>query len=190
MNYKEIWEKINEQNDILHSLYISYWDKFSDYTTWQFWLIVISLIFPLIILFIAIDRRRLFEILFFGYTVHLLWAYIDLTLSRGNFLTHTYFLFPLVPNALNITGSFLPVGYILVYQYATNHQKNFYILTILLSALNAFVFANIEEAIGLVTFHRGVNAFHLFLLDLVIVFVSFWFTKLLLKFRINKSEEM
>ncbi|WP_400243595.1 hypothetical protein AB3U99_20540 [Niallia sp. JL1B1071] len=190
MNYKEFWEKINEQNDIVHSLYISYWDKFSDYTTWQFWLIVISLIFPLIILFIAIDRRRLFEILFFGYTVHLLWAYIDLTLSRGNFLTHTYFLFPIVPNALNITGSFLPVGYILVYQYATNHQKNFYILTILLSALNAFVLANIEKAIGVVTFHRGVNAFHLFLLDLVIVFVAFWFTKLLLKFRINKNEEV
>ncbi|MEK5382203.1 hypothetical protein [Niallia sp. FSL W8-0635] len=191
MDYKEFWDKISEQNGIMHSLYTSYWDKFSDFTTWQFWVILVSLILPLIILFFTVDRKRLFEILFFGYTVHLLWAYIDLALSRGGFLTHTHFLTPMLPNALNITGSFLPVGFMLVYQYATNKKKNFYILTILLSAVYTFICANIEKAIGLVTFHRGVTAFHLFLLDLVIVFVSFWFTRLLLKFRIiNKDEEV
>ncbi len=190
LDYNEFWDKIYEQNGILHALYSSYWDKYSNFTTWQFWLILLSLILPLIILFFAVDRRRLFEILFFGYTVHLLWAYIDLALSRGDFLTHTHFLSPMLPNAFNITGSFLPVGFMLVYQYATNHKKNFYILTLLLSAVYTFIFANIEKAIGLVVFHRGVNAFHLFLLDLVIVYIAYWFTRLLLKFRIQKDEEM
>ncbi|WP_312092957.1 hypothetical protein [Niallia sp.] len=189
MDYKEYWGKVYEQNGLLHSLYTSYWDKYSDFATWQFWLILVSLFLPLIILYFAVDRRRLFEILFFGYTVHLLWAYIDIALSRANFLTHTYFLFPMLPNALNITGSFLPVGFMLVYQYATNHKKNFYILTLLLSAIYTFIFANIEKAIGLVVFHRGVNAFHLFLLDLVIVYVAYWFIRLLLRFRITNREE-
>ena len=120
----------------------------------------------------------------------MLWAYIDLALSRANFLTHTHFLFPALPNALNITGSFLPVGFMLIYQFATNHKRNFYGLTMLLSAIYAFIFANIEKAIGLVTFHRGVSAIHLFLFDLGIVFIAYWFTRLLVKFRIlNKNEE-
>jgi len=189
VNYKEYWDKINEQNGILHSLYSSYWDKYSDFSTWQFWVILLSLLLPLLILYFVVDRKRLFEIFFFGYTVHLFWAYTDIALSRGTYLTHTYFLFPLLPSASNITGSFLPVGFLLVYQYATNHKKNFYILTILLSAANAFIFANIEEAVGLVTFHKGFNSFHLFLLDLVIVFVAYWFTRLMLKFRIHTKEE-
>ncbi|MEZ2716030.1 hypothetical protein [Niallia circulans] len=189
MNYQEYWEKINEINGQLHSLYSSYWDKYSDFTTWQFWIILLSLLVPLIILYFVVDRRRLFEILFFGYTVHLLWAYIDLALSRTNYLTHTYFLTPMLPNALNITGSFLPVGFMLVYQYATNRKKNFYILTVLLSAVYTFICANIEKSMGLVTFHRGIHVIHLFLLDLLIVFVAYWFTRLLLKFRILKKDE-
>jgi hypothetical protein len=189
MNYKEYWDKINEINGQLHSLYSSYWDKYSDFATWQFWIILLSLLVPLIILYFMVDRRRLFEILFFGYTVHLLWAYIDLALSRTNYLTHTYFLTPMLPNALNITGSFLPVGFMLVYQYATNRKKNFYILTVLLSAVYTFICANIEKSMGLVTFHRGIHVIHLFLLDLFIVFVAYWFTRLLLKFRILKKDE-
>jgi hypothetical protein len=189
MNYKEYWDKINEINGQLHSLYSSYWDKYSDFSTWQFWIILLSLLVPLIILYFMVDRRRLFEILFFGYTVHLLWAYIDLALSRTNFLTHTHFLTPVLPNALNITGSFLPVGFMLVYQYATNRKKNFYILTVLLSAVYTFICANIEKSMGLVTFHGGINVIHLFLLDLFIVFVAYWFTRLLLKFRILKKDE-
>ncbi|MEK4909113.1 hypothetical protein HRF69_17085 [Bacillus circulans] len=189
MNYKEYWDKINEINGQLHSLYSSYWDKYSDFATWQFWIILLSLLVPLIILYFMVDRRRLFEILFFGYTVHLLWAYIDLALSRTNFLTHTHFLTPVLPNALNITGSFLPVGFMLVYQYATNRKKNFYILTVLLSAVYTFICANIEKSMGLVTFHGGINVIHLFLLDLFIVFVAYWFTRLLLKFRILKKDE-
>lgn len=189
MNYKEYWDKINEINGQLHSLYSSYWDKYSDFSTWQFWIILLSLLVPLIILYFMVDRRRLFEILFFGYTVHLLWAYIDLALSRTNFLTHTHFLTPVLPNALNITGSFLPVGFMLVYQYATNRKKNFYILTVLLSVVYTFICANIEKSMGLVTFHGGINVIHLFLLDLFIVFVAYWFTRLLLKFRILKKDE-
>ena len=189
MNYKEYWDRINEINGQLHSLYSSYWDKYSDFATWQFWIILLSLLVPLIILYFMVDRRRLFEILFFGYTVHLLWAYIDLALSRTNFLTHTHFLTPVLPNALNITGSFLPVGFMLVYQYATNRKKNFYILTVLLSAVYTFICANIEKSMGLVTFHGGINVIHLFLLDLFIVFVAYWFTRLLLKFRILKKDE-
>lgn len=77
----------------------------------------------------------------------------------------------------------------LVYQYATNRKKNFYILTVLLSAVYTFICANIEKSMGMVTFHRGVNVIHLFLLDLFIVFVAYWFTRLLLKFRILKKDE-
>ncbi|MDQ0897488.1 hypothetical protein [Paenibacillus sp. V4I7] len=183
MDFKQYWNQIHEKQEEVNSLISSYWSSFSNMWHWQFWVVTFLLIVPLLLLFFTVDRKRIFEIFFFGYTVHMLWTYIDIALSRNGYFTHKYFLTPLLPNALNMTASVLPVGFLLLYQYCTNKNKNFYLYTILLSAVFAFGFATIEKYIGFVEFRIGTTQFHLFIIDVGIAYIACWVTKLLLKVR-------
>ncbi|MEH7440244.1 hypothetical protein V7182_22610 [Neobacillus drentensis] len=183
MDYKQQWEQIVEKKVELHSAYSSYWNQYSDFGNWQFWLVLALLLFPLLLLVFTVDRKRIFEIFFFGYTVHILWEYADIALGHSGFFVHKYFLLPVIPNATNVTASVLPVGFLLLYQYCTNHKKNFFFYTILLSAVFAFGFASFERYLGLVEFKKGMNQFYLFLIDLLVVFIAYWSTRLLLKIR-------
>ncbi|MGY4691668.1 hypothetical protein [Salibacterium sp. K-3] len=174
MRYREYWNQIQEKRDELNALISSYWSDYSNVGTWEFWVVVSLLVLPLCLLYF-IDRRRIFELFCFGYTVHLLWTYIDLILENYNLLIHTRFITPQLPFALTVTTSLLPVGFLLLYQYCTNHKKNFYIYTVLLSAVFVFVFMSIEKGMGMVELEHGMNQFYIFLIDIVIAYISYWF---------------
>jgi hypothetical protein len=179
MEYEEYWEQIKDKSEELNSIISSYWSTYSNMGTWQFWMVVSFLVLPLILLYFTVDRKRMFELFFFGYTVHMLWTYIDLALERYGYFIHTYFLTPVFPMALSMTASALPVGFLLIYQYCTNKKKNFYLYTLLLSAVFAFGFASLEYRLGLSEFNKGMNQTYLFLIDVGIALISFWFTKLI-----------
>lgn len=183
MDYSDYWKQIYDKNDELSQLISAYWSQYSDMGNWQFWLVLAFLLLPLILLFFTVDRKRMVEIFFFGYTVHILWTYIDQVLASYNYFIHTYFLSSLFPSALSMTASALPVGFLLIYQYCTKHKKNYYFYSLLLSALFAFGFATIEEYMGLVEIRKGLNQLHIFLIDIAISFIAYWFTKLILKIK-------
>ncbi|MGZ0878337.1 hypothetical protein ACWZQY_020480 [Priestia megaterium] len=181
MSYEQYWGNIHEQSDKLQELLSSYWHQYSDFGNWQFWVVLASLVLPLVLLYFTVDWTRIFEVFFFGYTVHMLWAYIDIALGRSGHLTHTFFLTPLLPNATNITASILPVGFLLLYQYCTNHQKNFYLYTILLSAVFSFGLAPLEHHFKFIDSRKGMSLFYIFLIDIGITLVAYWVTRLLVK---------
>ncbi|KHF39418.1 hypothetical protein [Halalkalibacter okhensis] len=187
MEFNEYWDQIYEKSHEMDMLITSYWQEYSHMGTWQFWVVTLLLVGPLILLCFTVDRKRIFELFFFGYTVHILWSYMVIFLQNHSFLIHKYFFNPYLPFALNMTASALPVAFLLLYQYCTNHKKNFYLYTIILSAVFAFGFATIEEMLGLLEFNKGMNKFYLFLIDLVIVFITYWFTKWVLKIRRRAS---
>ncbi|GAE24923.1 hypothetical protein JCM9140_888 [Halalkalibacter wakoensis JCM 9140] len=181
MSYRQYWDEIYQTTDEVNALIHAFWSEYSHMGTWQFWVSLSFLILPLVLLVFTVDRKRIFEVFFFGYTVHMLWTYTSLPLERYGYFTHTYFITPLLPFALNVTSSALPVGFLLLYQYCTNNKKNFYLFTLLLSAIFAFGFATFEEFLGLVEFRKGTNQLHLFLIDVIIAYMAYWFTKILLK---------
>ncbi|WP_419955282.1 hypothetical protein ACN6MT_06970 [Neobacillus niacini] len=183
MKNSQFWNQIYQKNGEVNALYSDYWKEYSDLGTWQFWVVLALLIIPLIILWFTIDRKRIFELFFFGYTVHILWTYFDIALGRNGYFVHKYFLTSVLPNATNMTASVLPVGFLLVYQYCINKQKNFYLYIAILSACFAFIFASIEQYMEFVEFRKGMNQFYLFLIDLVIVFISYWLTKFILRLK-------
>ena len=183
MGYKEYWEEINNLNDRLDSALSSYWSHYSNLGTWQFWVVLLLFILPLIVLYFAVDRRRIFELLFYGYTVHVMWVYSVVILEKKGALIHPYFLSPSLPMSLNITASLLPVCHLLLYQYCINTKKNFYLLTVILTAFFAFVFGTIENYIGLIRFGDGMNELWLFIINTAIVYIAYWFTKYILKLR-------
>ncbi|UTR12686.1 hypothetical protein MM300_10610 [Evansella sp. LMS18] len=181
MTFREYWEQIYINQDELSSLIFSYWNEYSAPGTWGFSIVLSLTILPLILVYFFVDRKRIFEIFFFGYTVHMLWTYASLPLENNGYFTHHYFLTPYLPFSLNMTVSVLPVGFLFVYQYCTNKGKNFYLYAAALSALFAFVFATIEVYVGYAEFRGWMNQFYLFLIDMVIAVIAYWFTRLLLK---------
>jgi len=189
MTYHEYWNEIHGLQAELHQFLVSYWNDYSNAGTWQFWTILFLLVLPLIILYFAVDRSRIFELFFFGFVVHMLWTYSDAALSRMNFLTHTYFLSPYFYFTFSVTASLLPTGFLLLYQYCTNHHKNFYLYTIGLSFIFAFIFLTFEEYLGLVDMHNGMRKLYVFFIDIAIAYAAYWFTKFVLKLRKNRSPE-
>lgn len=183
MDFREYWERMHTKGEELNSLISSYWNDYSNMGTWQFWTVVALLVIPLVILYFTVDKKRIFELFFFGYTVHILWTYIDIVIERYGYFVHTYFLAPVFPFALNMTASALPVGFLLLYQYCTNTNKNFHLYALILSAAFAFGFASIEEGLGLLQFRKGMNQFYIFIIDVMIAYSAYWFTKIVLKIR-------
>lgn len=187
VSYQEYWKQITEKNDELTQLITSYWHQYSGFGNWQFWVVLALLLLPLVLLYFFIDRNRIFEIFFFGYTVHILWTDVEQVLANHGLFIHTYFLSPWFPQAFSMTASALPVGFLLVYQYCTNHNKNFYLYSVLLSVVFAFGFATFENFIGLVKMERGMHQFYIFLIDIGVVFFSYWFTKGMLILRDRRN---
>lgn len=188
MSFNEYWDEIYAKTEEFNELISSYWNAYSNIGTWQFWVTLLLFIIPLVFLFFKVDRERIFEVFFFGYTVHILWTYASMILERKNFMNHIFFLSPTLPYSLNITVSILPVAFLLLYQYTTKHKKNFYVYSILLSAVFAFGFATIEEWMGLIKFHNGGNNFYVFLVDLAVVFISYWFTLFIKRLKDNHAK--
>ncbi|MBU8769699.1 hypothetical protein [Cytobacillus oceanisediminis] len=176
MSYSEYWEQIYSRSEKMNVLISSYWREYSGLGTWQFWAVLALMVLPLVIVYLSVDRTRIFEIFFFGYTVHILWTYADSFLERYSYFVHTYFLLPMFPYAMNMTASALPVGFLLIYQYCTNRNKSFLLYTILASAVFAFVFATVEEWAGMVHFNKGMNQFYIFLIDIAIAYAAYFLT--------------
>ncbi|MFZ3579212.1 hypothetical protein [Virgibacillus sp. DJP39] len=183
MYYEEYWEHIYTKGEELNSLIHAYWNDYSNMGTWQFWIVVALLVVPLVILCFTVDKKRIFELFFFGYTVHILWTYVDIAIERYGYFVHTHFLTPIFPFASNMTASALPVGFLLLYQYCTNNNKSFLLYTLILSAVFAFGFASMEESLGLLEFRKGMNHFYVFMIDVVIAYIAYSFTKIVIKIK-------
>src|SRR5699024_2847569 len=87
-----------------------YWHQYSNINTWYFWFILLSIIISLVILYFAIDKKRIFEISFYGYSVHVLWSKVDNALASHNYFVHPHSLTSFIPNGINMT-SFVSVLY-------------------------------------------------------------------------------
>jgi hypothetical protein len=170
------WDRIHEKQSELDKLLHDYWNQYSSFTDWQYWVFLGMFILPLIILYFTVDRKRIFELLFFGFVVHLLWAYTDIYLGRHNFMVHKYLLVPDMPFSVSVVASALPVSFILIYQYCTNHNKNYPLFMVIMSLLWSFGIATIERMLGMLSFHNGMNQIGLFIIDIAIGLVAWGMT--------------
>ncbi|MCK0472686.1 CBO0543 family protein [Halalkalibacter sp. APA_J-10(15)] len=185
MNRNQYIDKIFDKHEELNTIVQSYWSQYSHMGTWQFWVVSSFLIIPLVILFFAVDRKRIFEVLFFGFVVHVLWTYAALALTNLGYFAYHYYSVPSLPASLNMTVSVLPVSFLLLYQYCTNHQKNFFLYLLLLSAVFAFGFASIEIRMEFLELRGGMRQLYLFLSDIIIGVLAYFLTQLLKRYRIE-----
>ncbi|MDQ0232647.1 CBO0543 family protein [Metabacillus malikii] len=176
-------DSLKEHSKELARNWNEYWQTYSGLTTWQFWVNVLFLVVPLVILFFTLDRRKAFQIGFFGYSCHVLSTYIDAYSTRMGHWEYPYKVLPILPISFGLDTSLIPVTYMLVYQWTVNHQKNYYIFMTILAALFAFVFKPILSALHLFQLSNESSYFQLFLWYFVGGILSKWVTNVFVWFQ-------
>ncbi|MCA0174001.1 CBO0543 family protein [Bacillus sp. RAR_GA_16] len=179
MDREKQFEHIVSLKKELESTTIEYWRQFSDYSTWQFWVILAMLIIPLIVLFLFIDRKKIFLLGFFGFSVHVLAAYLDALGVRKSWWDYPYIAIPQLPSSVSIDASFIPVYMIFLYQWCLNKEKNYWLYGSL-SAI-AFTFLFKPLLIGLHLFELYTNWFVLLAAYLFVIYAAKLLTDLFIK---------
>ncbi|RKL67395.1 hypothetical protein CR203_08510 [Salipaludibacillus neizhouensis] len=171
-SYNEV-KSLKEQ---LTGLETEYWHLYSGLATWQFWVILLLFfIGPLVALYFLIDRKKMLLLGFYGFNIHVWFGYFDTWGTRQGFWGYPYELVPFFSGNISLDAAFMPILFMLVYQWTLNNNKNFYLYSLLLSLFLSFIFKPILVMHDFFQFHHGTNYFHLFLTFLVI----FPFSKLI-----------
>ncbi|WP_121662002.1 CBO0543 family protein [Metabacillus litoralis] len=159
----------------------SYWTEYSGPSTWQFWLLLLLFLLPLVVTYFKIDRNKAFEIGFYGYSIHILISLGDLYGINMGYWNYPYQIIPSLPS-LSIDTSLVPVCYLFVYQFTLKNKTKFYLYSVLVSGIFAFVIKPIMVQTGFFKMYQNVNYIHLFLLYLLLFlaarFISYIFKRL------------
>jgi hypothetical protein len=170
---KQIQEQLSNQ-------WIDYWKEYSSIDTWQFWVNVGMIIIPLIILYFFIDRKRAFQLGFFGFNIHIWTAYLDAIATRQNYLEYPYKAIPFLPINIGMDTTLVPVMFILLYQWILNKNKNIYLYTLLLIVFVSFIFRPLTAAHHLFHLSNGATYIHIFFGYVIITIISICITNLFL----------
>jgi hypothetical protein len=172
-------EKLNEifQGELKQSeRWLEYWKDFSEPSTWQFWVVLAMFLFPLICVILFIDRKKMLHVGFYGYSVHVFFTYSDLIGTHNAYWIYPYKLSPYFPSSLTLDASFVPVAYMLLYQYTLDKKKNYYIWFGGMCLTFAYIFKPLLLGLGLFHFRGKENFFLLFLGYLLVALIAKWIT--------------
>lgn len=106
--------------------------------TFQWWLETIFLFTPWFLWCKLVDRKRLKEILLYGFSVMMLTTYLDEVGSELTLWAYPYKITPIFPRLITVDFTILPVTFMLIYQYFQT-WKTFTIVIILIAAVFAFI---------------------------------------------------
>lgn len=189
MNEHDLYNDIFKAREELSSLIKEHWQLYSNIDTIFFWINLATIIIPLIVWVILVDRKRIFEIAFFGFFIHVLWSMMGGFLTSNNYFIHPHILSYMLPPGIAATAVLFPIVFMLIYQYCTKHKRNFWFY----SAISCFLFAygyNLPLiAIDMVRLHKGMNLFYLSLINVVIIFISYGMTLLFWKIHLGQKSD-
>ena len=179
--------KMKDNQEQVADAWINYWIDYSSFDTWQFWVNVSFIIIPLIVLYIFIDKKRVFLLGFYGFNIHVWMVYTDAIGTRFNFFEYPYKAVPFLPIHVGIDTSLVPVSFILLYQWILHKKKNFYLYNFGLILFFSFIFKPIIVSHHLFHLKNGANYFYIFLLYIIVVLISRAITNVFLHLN-SKSE--
>jgi hypothetical protein len=191
MNEKqaEKFESIRQGNMDQTELITDYWMQYSNINTWQFWLLIFMFIVPLIVLYWRMERQRAFFLGFFGLNVHVWFSYFDTFGVQHGMWGYPYKFMSLLPESITLDTSFVPVAFMLLYQWCIHNRRNFYLFGIGLCAAFSFVLKPIMVQLDLFHMYRGMNFFYLFLFYLAVFGLAIGITKLFVFLRNSDNSD-
>jgi hypothetical protein len=158
---------------------MAYWHDFSLYFSLEYWIMISILLVPLIVLFFRIDKSKIFLIGFYGYSVHIAFAYIDIFGQNNGRWNYPFPILPVLPG-LAIDSSLVPITYMLIYQWTLNNNKNYYIYSMIAALIFSFIFKPLLVALGLFKLYGNTNYFHLFIGYVLVLIIAKFITDLFL----------
>lgn len=171
---KEI-DQIGKLREKLVNAEVDHWFQYSSFDSWQFWVLIGMLILPLISLFFLIDRRKAMLLGFFGFNIHVWFTKLDSSAIAFGLWGYPYELIPFLRTSLSIHAAFIPVVFILLYQWTLSHKRNYYLYSTGLCLVFALLWAPLLSALGLFQVNKG-NYFYLLLIYLAAMLISKWIT--------------
>lgn len=183
----ELLSQIRSIEEKLSHFQMEYWKSFSNFDTWQLWVVIIMLIAPIIVLFVSIDKRKMLLLGFFGLNYHVWFHYANAFGISLGLWEYPYQIVPFLPS-FALDASLVPVCFMLLYQWTLNHNKNIYLYSVLLSAIFAFILKPIMVNLHFFHMFKGVNYVHLFLFYVAFFIVSKLITNLFLSIQQKKSK--
>ncbi|WP_085522220.1 CBO0543 family protein [Tuberibacillus sp. Marseille-P3662] len=184
----EFFNRLVNLGEKLSDEELHYWKAYSDYDTWQFWVNILMLVVPLIILLCFIDREKIFLLGFYGMNIDAWFTYLNLIGVRCGLWDFPNRLAPIFP-FFSFSASLIPVIYILVYQWTLNHNKNYYIYTFIISAIISFIMMPIFVVTDFFKMFKWVNYAWLFVFIVIVFLWSKIITNVFI-FMHKKSESM
>jgi hypothetical protein len=160
-----------------HKALNQYWFDYALYTSFEYWLMVSFLVLPLVLLLLKINKGNLFQILFFGYSIHVCFGYEDLFGRNMGYWNYPIPVIPALPG-ITLDSSLIPIIFIFVYQSTLKSNKKYYLYATITAVILSFVFKPMLVGLGLFRMYGSISYYHLFL-SYVSVFI---FAKLLTDF--------
>lgn len=175
---EELQNKILELQRQLVSASMDYWFKHV-FNTWQWWLNIGTLILPIILWWKLVNRKKLLEIIVYGFFASGLAVLFDVIGETTVLWDYPYLVIPMDYILIDTDYSVLPVIYMLVYQYFPS-WKGFIIANIVVSAVFAFLAEPLLVWIGLYELH-GWKYIYSFPIYVAIAIVCKWITGIFVK---------
>ncbi|MCP8967779.1 CBO0543 family protein [Ectobacillus ponti] len=151
-----------------------YWEKYSNIDTSGFWICVVLFFVPLLVLYRLLDRKRVFEVGFYGFAVHAITLYVDAYGVKEGLWGYPYMIAPKVVASLVLDSSLIPVAFMLIYQYTFHKPARFYMWSLAGTIAFSFLLKPILRLSGLFWMSADMNYFKLFgfyLLDIALAIV-------------------
>ena len=106
--------------------------------TWQWWVLVALVLILWLIWWKIVDRKKIFEIMTYGFMVMVLSSLLDAIGVEYEFWEYHYQLLPLLDVFMTYNIAVIPVTYMVIYQYFQT-WKSFIICHTVLSAIFALI---------------------------------------------------
>jgi len=135
------------QIKLLHKqLSMEHWVNYEVFT-WQWWIGVACVVIPLLLMWKLVDKRRLLEIIAFGFMLNILATFLDVVGSELLLWNYTLRIIPQIPLLFPVDFVLVPIFYMLIYQRYIA-WKQFLIASTILALALAFVAEPLAVYIG------------------------------------------
>lgn len=132
------FEEIQKTRAKLHQLDLQHWKDESLYT-WEWWLLIGLTIIPLIIWWKIVDKKRVYEIAFYGCMINIMAIIFDDFGTNLSWWAYPIKLIPTMPPLLTADSILVPIVLMIVYQLCSSTWKSLIIANLITAAFLAFV---------------------------------------------------
>lgn len=132
------YKELLQAREQLHHLSSNQW-KQENVFIWEWWLLVGLTVIPLIIWWKLVDKKRAYEIAFYGCMINIFSVILDDLGTNLLWWGYPVQLIPVVPPLLTADSILVPIIFMLVYQSFSASGKSLFIANLVTGAFVAFV---------------------------------------------------